>query len=339
MMRRSDVLILLAALGGAVSCEGGSIHFYTCEDPCKTCSDPCSDCPGGECVPLPAFGWEGPGLLWMGNELEAPRCPDHAPQLAYEGHAGLDASVQCAACACGEPACALPTGITASTLPVCPNDGPGAVLTPLDAPPGWDGSCVALPPVQASPLASVSTAPLEVTPCAPIEVPVPQIALHSDWSTFARACRGNPPAMCRDRNKYCAPTSEPPPSGFQQCLFKDGDQPMCPPDYPERHVLYQGFSDTRACTPCACAPPSVSQCVALVQYYEDTACIMELGLAHPTNDAAACSTIPGAAMLGSMDAALVTDHPGACAPLGGEPVGEATPIGPSTFCCLPPRSP
>ena len=58
-----------------------------------------------------------------------------------------------------------------------------------------------------------------------------------------------------------------------------------------------------------------------------------------TNDAGACSTVLGASMLGSMDAALVTDHPGACAPLGGEPVGEATPVGPSTFCCLPPHAP
>ena len=118
MMRRSDVLILLTALGGAVSCEGGSIHFYTCEDPCKTCAKPCADCPGGECVPLPAFGWEGPGLLWIGNEVKAPQCPDHAPQLAFEGHAGLKDFMHCPTCACGEPACALPTGIT-----ICGADG------------------------------------------------------------------------------------------------------------------------------------------------------------------------------------------------------------------------
>ncbi|WP_437298200.1 hypothetical protein [Sorangium sp. So ce426] len=44
-------------------------------------------------------------------------------------------------------------------------------------------------------------------------------------------------------------------------------------------------------------------------------------------------TPPGVG-LGSKSAAVVAVEPGACAPQGGEPVGELQPAEPSTFCCI-----
>ncbi|WP_437677271.1 hypothetical protein [Sorangium sp. So ce131] len=47
-----------------------------------------------------------------------------------------------------------------------------------------------------------------------------------------------------------------------------------------------------------------------------------------------CVVTPPGVALGSKTAAVVAVEPGACAPHGGEPIGELQPSTPSTFCCV-----
>ncbi|WP_438035187.1 hypothetical protein [Sorangium sp. So ce204] len=47
-----------------------------------------------------------------------------------------------------------------------------------------------------------------------------------------------------------------------------------------------------------------------------------------------CGATPPGVGLGSKSVAVVAVEPGACAPQGGEPVGELQPTEPSTFCCI-----
>jgi hypothetical protein len=157
------------------------------------------------------------------------------------------------------------------------------------------------------------------------------------WGTFARACRQSEYAMC-DASQVCLPWADPPPAGFKQCISNDGDLP-CPvtiaDKYTEKHVFYTDISDTRGCTPCTCGAPSGSECSALISIYTDPACMSQLGSATVTSATPICDDFPAGSTLGSKVAGPVTYTPGACQPGGGEPMGQAVPIWPTTFCCIP----
>ena len=43
----------------------------------------------GACVATPPLGWEGPALLWLGADGNAPVCPSNAPIGASLAHADL----------------------------------------------------------------------------------------------------------------------------------------------------------------------------------------------------------------------------------------------------------
>ena len=119
------------------------VDFYTYSDPCRECEDPCGECPNGTCAPPAPFGWDGPVLVWKGANGEAPECPEEAPVTRYEGYAGLNTFSACGPCECSPATCELPGGIEVSTT-----DGTcGGSLQSVDVPAGWDGSCLAIDPV------------------------------------------------------------------------------------------------------------------------------------------------------------------------------------------------
>ena len=335
-------VLLTLALTSLIGCwESGRIDVYTCEDPCgngqpgTSCDDPCGDC-RGQCVPSPAVNFSGPSLLWIGVELEAPVCPPQAPNPVYQGHAGLDASIQCPPCGCTDPACVLPSGLTASDS-TC--SGGGGALTPFEAPPGWGGSCTSPTPVTSDLLRSLRIGPVRKRPCVPVELDVPHGGLYSPWATFAKGCAGTVAGgRCEDPGLICAPTAEPPPPGFRQCLnyLRDGD-PMCPAAYPDKFTFFEGLEDTRACTTCECTPIAQSECLALFTVYSEQTCEAVLLSIQVNDESPSCGDIPTAgADLRSMDASWITNKPGSCVASGGAPTGEAKPLNPSTFCCQPP---
>jgi hypothetical protein len=321
-----------ATLGCAILAIACNYHPYRCEDYSECEGNACP----GECVPLPPIDFSGPSLLWVGNAVDAPGCPARASRKVYEGHADLDSSNQCPPCACTQPACVLPSGLTASTS-VCPNDGPLATLTPFDAPAGWDGSCTSPTAIPPNELGSVTIDPVTISACKPVQQ-VPR-DFSGSWGQFAFACTGEAiPGACGDPALACVPTSEPPPPGFQQCLvYTREGEPTCPPEYPEKRVLYGGLEDTRSCTACECTEAAPSTCVTSMSVYQDDDCTTPLFENYPvgTGNTQCLDTMP--LPLRSMKASWITNEPGACAASGGVPTGEAKPLERRTFCCLAPH--
>jgi hypothetical protein len=312
--------------------------------------DAAAEGPIGDCIGQCVLGapemWNPPALVWIGPELEAPQCPESADLLVYEGHASLSAPDLCGACGCDPPTgtCGLPGMLTASNSATCPDDGPGATLTPFDPPSAWDGGCTTNEAVDGGELCdggpcvqSLTIAPLTVndTGCTPTQIPI--TTDPPSWGMFARVCQAvNAHGSCSASEDYCSVALPGP--GFHLCVASQspGDRPCSPlGPYQDRYVFYNGFQDTRACVACSCGQPSGSTCTAELTVYSDDACtsapVVE---ALVDSDASQCHDVTAGASLGSKSTSLPTYMPGACLPSGG-PIGSATPVGPSTLCCLP----
>jgi len=320
--------VILALLLPA--CRTGRIDIWSCEDPCYECEDPCGVCARGECVALPSLGWEGPVLLWTGPPEQAEACPDRAPNLVYEGYEGIQGSPGCPACSCGLSACVLSGLVANSADGVCPAAG---ATSPYPAPDGWDGSCTSSGIIDAADLGSIQFEALTELPCEVQAGPTPP-ASSLEWGTLARACQASDPPVACDDTSICVPTSEPPPPGFSQCLFNDGDEDLCPPGYPQRMQFYRDMDMSAVgCTECACSPPEGGVCQATVRAHGDTACSVEIGAQIVGLDGPQCLDSMSGFDLQGMSATWINDQPGTCTPSGGEPFGEVTPKKPATFCC------
>jgi hypothetical protein len=120
-------------------------------------------------------------------------------------------------------------------------------------------------------------------------------------------------------------------------MYHDGDRDCVPPTpYTDKHVFYEKFQDTRACSPCTCGVPTGSACSSMVSIYTDGACSTLAYTATVDATGPACHDLPAGTPLGSKSATTPPTYiPGTCAPGGGMPMGAATPTGPSTLCCLP----
>ncbi|MEP7123215.1 MAG: hypothetical protein ABJE95_19965 [Byssovorax sp.] len=174
---------------------------------------------------------------------------------------------------------------------------------------------------------------LTETPCGVTVEPI-AADLPYTWGTMARSCRGVLSGECGNPNEVCTPAVEP---GFAQCLVHVGDK-ECPGAYSVRHVFYDGFVDTRACTACACSAPIGGACSAVVSVFKDDACSPSALVVAGTIDATGpvCLDVaPSGQALGSKLATAPVYAPGACQVSGGEPTGQALPAEPSTYCCLP----
>jgi hypothetical protein len=178
----------------------------------------------------------------------------------------------------------------------------------------------------------LTIAPLTLTeePCGVSTDPV-AAKLPSTWGTIARSCRGVAYGPCAAPSEVCTPAAPP---GFAQCLVQKGDN-ECPSTYPDKHLLYNGFADTRACTPCACSAPIGSTCKAFVSVWRDGACSSPVVAGSVDATVPTCLDVsPSGQALGSKLAEAPVYAPGVCQASGGEPMGQALPEGPSTYCCL-----
>ena len=125
------------------------------------------------------------------------------------------------------------------------------------------------------------------------------------------------------------------------CAFHSGDVPCVDfGSYQERHVVYAGYDDTRSCSACTCGPPAGGRCSTELSIYADDACASVPSYAVTIDSSQPyCYDLVAGAALGSKSATPPTYSPGACQPSGGEPMGAATPVGASTFCCIPGSGP
>ncbi|WP_437659246.1 hypothetical protein [Sorangium sp. So ce1182] len=305
----------------------------------------------GDCIPPAPLGWFGPALLWYGPPDQEPDCPAAAPNLGYEGFADLaPAPFACAACLCDPPdaaaaSCQLPAGWSAHASAWC-DETPGAVETAFAAPEAWDGGCTAVNAIPAGQdcggqpcvqSLSIDAPAVTVTAaCTPrVDEPPPPARLDP-WQTRARACLPGAYTECPGDRSTCMPSPEQPgvtpPGGFLTCIFHEGDV-TCTDPYLDRHVFYGGADDTRSCSECACGEPEGASCTIMASVYSDGACAKTLVSAVVSSTTPFCGVTPPGVGLGSKSAAVVAVDPGACAPSGGEPVGELLPAAPSTFCC------
>ena len=338
------VLLLCACtLSG---CKDFEFQFGACDGPNPA---PPPDCPApvpepmpapeaactGQCLPLAAFDWSVPALLWVGPEHLAPECPaDRAKVVAYEGHADLRPP-PCFGCSCEAPtgSCERPVVMNAYPNPDCTG-----MPSEFSAPDPWDGTCDSL----GAPLAdkrSVMVEPVLMTESSGCEVVKHDVPLDGapTWGTFARACLGNGfTAACPDPSDYCAPTAEPPPEGFSQCVHQGGDH-ACPPGYPNKHVFYKDAIDLRTCSDCACGPPEGGVCSMKLSLFQGPVCDpggpSEISSTSVNSMTSACLFI---AALTDLQSKLGGDPwytPGSCEPSGGEPVGPVDLLEPATFCC------
>ncbi|MDI1444184.1 hypothetical protein [Polyangium sp. 6x1] len=270
-----------------------------------------------------------------------PGCPDHAKGEYWTGNTGLVASPDCPLCTCGPSECVLPVGIAASPGQVC-----GGPFTDLLAPEPWDGSCTSPMTVDPGTFGSVVIPPPMASACEVVEVPPPPKAGGDfSWTTRARACDGLVQGRCDASDLMCSPTAKPPPPGFQQCIaytdpVDEVALPTCPEAYPEQLVFYADVDDQRKCTPCECDEPLGNACIARVSVFQDPTCggqpmpLFE-NYAIGLGDGVSCIAAMGGSSLGAFSASWGVNEPGACAPSGGQPYGEAIPAKPKVFCCQP----
>ncbi|MEO7327157.1 MAG: hypothetical protein ABI193_01175 [Minicystis sp.] len=296
----------------------------------------------GACVPHPGLSLQGPVLLWLGTKGQALACPEQA-QTAQDWQTDLLAPpASCGDCTCDPPAgsCTLPTELTVSTA-TCAGSGSGAWFSPFDAPSGWDGSCTSMDAFAMGCNGGLCSKSLTIAPpavtkgvCTPVSVGSAGPPAAPTWGTFARTCTETPHVQaeaCVDPQQRCAPAPAP---GFLLCAYQTGDVP-CGSHYSERHVLYESYSDTRGCSPCACDDATGSSCTAQVSVFTGLLCSDLLGLFPIDTTGPKCFDLPPGTALASKSASPATYSPGVCQPDGGYPTGIAEPLFPTTFCCVP----
>lgn len=297
-------------------------------------------CTAGACVPSAAGPFVRVTLVSIGKPNEVQPCPSWAP-LAFEGYAGMTVEPHsCPSCSCGPAACALPEEMHTSAAK-CAN-AEGAQSINWDAPPAWEGGCSAEAPIatglQCAGVPCVQSITIDaavVEACKPVTEGKPHFP-DPVWDRMARECKINVDAIGCGAGESCAPT---PPEGFALCLSVAGEGYECPPEYPDPFVVFDTVDDERACSQCACSDPQGADCAALVSVFTDAACGALLGTYMITNEGPSCHDLPSGVGLGSKDAVLAVDTPGACAQSGGEASGELRPAGPVTFCCQHPAGP
>ncbi|MCC6214510.1 MAG: hypothetical protein IT376_06550 [Polyangiaceae bacterium] len=281
----------------------------------------------GQCAPVPG-GWEGPVAVFLGAAAgTAPDCGGDYATNRLNGSTDLDpGAASCSPCSCGPAAsssCVYPVvnlwkevGCgSGDSLQLTPpgSAGPGACLfVDLASQPGFTvaGVSAALPGGTADcPVAAGSG---EITKATP------------SFATRARACAlPGSPSSAGCGSDVCVPAL---PAGFTNlCVLQAGDVPCAGSTFVDRHVVYGGFDDQRACAQCSCA----GTCGGSLGVWSNAGC---LGNAEGTVSAFGAGTCTNVAH--STQKSIRYTAGATCAPSGGELTGAATGTGPTTLCCL-----
>ena len=334
-MNGSRLAALLSMLA-AVAC-GPAETLPPHKDAGPPTSDAGETC-AGECLPSPELEWDGPMLVWMGAEADAPQCPAVAPAQTFTGYGYPDVPVTCGNCECSPPSgwCVLPLPLTLTAAAAsCADNGPGVAHTSFDPSFKWDGTCNGDNAIPAAKdcggvpcVQSVTIAPLTINQDGCLPKALPPVN-PPPLTIFARGCYdGLLPHLCSAQLARCVPTAPGP--EFKQCILLSGyarpqDVP-CSPDYPNRSFFYP--KSTPHCAPCACEPPT-STCTSSISLFQDDMCgapvlqTIEIGAEGPT-----CADVPPGSALGSKLASPPIYEQGSCHASGGAPLGQVV-------CCRP----
>ncbi|WP_437600546.1 hypothetical protein WMF28_03115 [Sorangium sp. So ce590] len=356
MARR--ILAALAGLSGAAVAMAsgcGALDGYDCAEllACDVINEDGTSNAAceGTCVDVDVSGFEDePRIVWIGPASEQPSCGEAlldeprsdagVTMIEYERLVAEPGHVGCGPCACTEPACVLPAGLTVTSGWMCGNS-PGETVTPFRAPRGWDGACVAPGAVAPEAFGSFDVAPVTERPCEVALAPAPRNG-DLPGGQIAVVCTGGVERTCPSDDAWCMVGAERLGAGFRRCIFStmEGDHAVCPSSdgvadltFSDRFTFWNVRDDTRRCTPCACTETAPSLCEALVSTFEDEACVDLVAAAAVAEKGGCHDAEPGSA-LGSLRAEWRVNAPGSCAPSGGELVGDLI-VERRTLCCLP----
>jgi hypothetical protein len=305
------------------------------------------------CFGPPPAGWTGYFALYDGPDAQRPSCGGAFPTLMFRGNAAISAPPpKCSPCTCSPPegqTCA------ASSTPLYTGDAPcGASIsceTVLPAATGWDGSCdgsTSYAPGGRSGCGSgcaggtvacnqqVTANKLLFGAGACTASKQTPISTPASWARVGEACAplAMPGSLCAPATDTCVPI---PSAAFHQglCVMQVGDAPCPGGAFTQRHVFYGDVMDARGCTSCTCGAETGGSCSATLTVYSGAVCSgTPLATLQPTSEGVDCANLGGnPPVQARMEAIQIT--PGACPAGGGEPEGAATPIDPTTFCCIP----
>ncbi len=292
-----------AGAGGQGGATGGGGSSNPCEDATHTC------------VPETAAGWTGPVSLYQGVD-PGPACIGDFGTTIGEYNGQLDPGAASCDCTC-DPAqgivCSSPATLCYTSNCVLACFGSDASLPP--------GTCEPIP-VSATTNTNVSDPPpTQMGSCTSQEnhvLPTPT------WGLSAKACGGaaTSPVGC-GAGDVCVPRVFAPDT---MCVVHAGDIACPDAFYADKHVFYEGFDDTRACSACSCGAAD-SKCGGHVSFTFGGCGNILLNQVN----AGSC----GAKNNGNEaeQATYVPQPSGTCPPSGGVLSGAVVETGAVTFCC------
>ena len=343
--------------GGA----GGTKPTENCFNGVDDNGDGLADCDDPSCksktqcaAPIPV-GWGTYGYVFLAEGAQgAPAtCPSYAPDSVYTGFDTLtNTEWICSDCGCDGAtgqACQLGTDLNMGVAgfqgarvrdDVCGGNPLNFIDLTFPAP--WDYSCISFGS-EAPSGQSCSAGPCNTS----IETSLPKVSGGScagkgglktvatggpGWQVGITAC-GNFASLggCSGGDKCVAK----PPAAFtgSACVGKSGDI-GCPSGFPNRHLYYGNFDDTRDCAKCECNDPVGGTCAITLTVYSDNSCTNQV-----VNVPSTCAAIPANDAVGSIKGVLAGPiSGGTCtavdiksAPIGGVTEDATTA---TTFCCL-----
>ncbi len=306
------------------------------------CKD--TDCNAGfSCVESVPVGWMGLVALFEGMPAQEPTCPAAFPGATpYKGNNTLNApAATCGACTCGAPmgqTCDLPDLLQVMNQPC---GGMATTAAPLPVPANWQGACYGpsgwpggltcdggtCNASVTAPKAVVTGGSCAASGGAPTLPPV-------SWSMLGKACGDAPTGGGCGASSVCQPKAAAP-FGAGLCIYKAGDNACPAGSFSQKHVYYEGVTDTRSCGACSCAAPNGSACDATISVYTDAAnnTCSTVGTSFP---AGGCGNLAGNPPVKGRKATITTPPTGgSCMPGVSVPGGSVMPTNATTFCCAP----
>lgn len=275
-------------------------------------------CPnaGRSCVTEAPTGWNGPLIVYDGDEAAAPACPPEMNVARVDAYRGFHepAAHTCTGCSCGPGQGVMCSPVLKKWDTTCANATDSQKLSP--------GFCVKVAgdtgysvDFEAS---GGSCNPVGGVPSLP---PIP-------WDSKTRACGA--PELLRTgcpSGQICAP--DPPyPFRAKHCISRGGDVDCPGAPYTEKLVATD-VDDQRGCTKCTCGPPT-SECRGTGAQTSSPNCA---GIPQFKQFPASCDSDADDRYLMVSTAGPISSKCELTAPAA--PTGAVAPGGPTTICCTP----
>lgn len=282
------------------------------DDDGTTSDDGGPGCPlGSTCTEPAPPGWNGPFVVPMAPGENPASCPMAFPDLVSSVHADLSAPPLGCACTCAPSptVCEASVGLYLD----------GACATFDLAQQAGAGGCVQTTGVTAV----MATATADPTPAA-CDPTVQVTDTPVGWETTASLCAPTtPPPTCDEG--MCVPQST---DSASICVLREGEHACPPGPYQAASTFHSGAQDGRTCSACTCGTPEGTQCAGILSALEQHAsgdCSGAIVDTLAIDDCGPAST----------SARYVPQDLGACATVTDTmPIGEVTPAGPVTLCCI-----